>query len=79
MEINILDLCNRFGAGCVLGDHAPLGVLNRLRIADTMTKAYVERENAEMMAEWEHNNPQKARLLHRGLRLAIDLKLIEAE
>ncbi len=77
LELDMLNLIDRFGASAVLPSPTPLPLLKRLQAADAVRAAFIERAQSEMDAVWAQQHPGKAHLLNLALRAAIDLHLIE--
>ncbi len=72
-ELSTLALIDRFGVRAVLGDRVlHTGEMLRMLRAETIVKAYREREQAPNWAEWAQRNANVSTILNAAMKAAED-------
>lgn len=68
-EIRLLRNVDRFGAQAVFGRTLGAKEIRQMLTAEAIVQAYHERAASENWAAWEQDNPGRAALLHKAMRL----------
>jgi hypothetical protein len=77
-ELRDLILIERFGVEAIK-NRSYLGAkeLKNMLLAERVYDAYMERDKAQSVVEWDTSNPQKADLLHASYKAAQELGMVD--
>lgn len=68
IEMDTLNLLDRFGAPAVFGGPVPLALLRRMQAAETIVAAYRAYTTADNGAEWAAQHPHEFSLLTQAMQ-----------